>query len=506
MYRRILCLSVFSLSVFAAPAVAQAPKELDPEHAAKMAQGLDLFKKGVKEILITKCLRCHGGKHIESDFDLGDRDTLLKGGKRGAAIVPGRSAESTLVTLITHARAACRRDWRSSRTLPSPPSASGSTSAPYDGRSPTNAPRRRLDRQGPASQGEGVLVVRTAAQSRAPEGQERALDQDTSRSLHRRKDGGGGRLAESAGRPPRPHPPRLLHAHRPAAQPRGSRGVRERQGGRRLSQADRPSPRQPALRRALGPPLARPGPLRREPWLRARLRPADRLPLPRLRHRGIQQGCVPFNKFAQWQIAGDELDPDNPLLESDRLPGGRVGTPDPPRTSRETATTNWTANSPRSAPSWPDRRLRAATIGDPIPQRVITACCQFTATVRLSRSHRRQRCLRQEKAEFDKAHQPLVEALKAYEPGNCPASSRSGKRRRSALRLGDPRPSNDEVEDGAPHRRPTVHPGDRTNGKFDVYTFDAPRGRRHPLHPPRSASHPTMVKGGPGRAPTAASR
>ena len=56
----------------------------------------------------------------------------------------------------------------------------------------------------------------------------------------------------------------------------------------RLSETDRPAARLAALRRALGPALARPGPLRREQRLRARQRPAARLPLPRFRHPGAQ--------------------------------------------------------------------------------------------------------------------------------------------------------------------------------------------------------------------------
>ena len=45
----------------------------------------------------------------------------------------------------------------------------------------------------------------------------------------------------------------------------------------------------PALRRALGPALARPGPLRRHQRLRARRAPARRLAVPRLRHPLVQR-------------------------------------------------------------------------------------------------------------------------------------------------------------------------------------------------------------------------
>jgi hypothetical protein len=69
-----------------------------------MIKGLDVFTKHVKPVLVAKCLNCHGGKKIESDFDLSDREGLLKGGQIGIAVVPGKSRESSLVRLIQHAR------------------------------------------------------------------------------------------------------------------------------------------------------------------------------------------------------------------------------------------------------------------------------------------------------------------------------------------------------------------------------------------------------------------
>jgi hypothetical protein len=89
-----------------AAAHAQAPtpprKDLDPEHAAKMAKGLDLFKKHVKPVIESRCLRCHGGQKVESELDLSDRDSLVKGGLHGPAIVPGKSKDSLLIKLINH--------------------------------------------------------------------------------------------------------------------------------------------------------------------------------------------------------------------------------------------------------------------------------------------------------------------------------------------------------------------------------------------------------------------
>jgi hypothetical protein len=77
---------------------------VDPDHAAKMAKGLDLFKKEVRGVLTQKCLRCHGGKKTESEFDLVDRNLLLKGGLLGPAIIPGKAKDSLLYKLIAHAK------------------------------------------------------------------------------------------------------------------------------------------------------------------------------------------------------------------------------------------------------------------------------------------------------------------------------------------------------------------------------------------------------------------
>src|SRR5438105_9635670 len=64
------------------------------DHAAKMAKGLDLFKKHIRPLLEQTCLRCHGGKNIESELDINDRGGLIKGGLAGPGIVPGHSKDS----------------------------------------------------------------------------------------------------------------------------------------------------------------------------------------------------------------------------------------------------------------------------------------------------------------------------------------------------------------------------------------------------------------------------
>ncbi len=86
-----------------APAnTAPAAAPLDPNHAEKMARGLEVFRGGVRATLKAQCVKCHGGERIESEFDLTDRDRLLKGGALGAAVVPGKSADSLLYQVVAH--------------------------------------------------------------------------------------------------------------------------------------------------------------------------------------------------------------------------------------------------------------------------------------------------------------------------------------------------------------------------------------------------------------------
>src|SRR3954452_23466576 len=52
-----------------------------------------------RTVLESKCAACHGPARM-SDLDVRDRATLLKGGKRGPAIVPGKAAESLLYKAV----------------------------------------------------------------------------------------------------------------------------------------------------------------------------------------------------------------------------------------------------------------------------------------------------------------------------------------------------------------------------------------------------------------------
>src|SRR5262245_56505073 len=57
------------------------------------------FEKEVEPILANKCAFCHSGNIKEGKLDLSSYDSMMRGGKRGPAVVPGKSADSLLVKL-----------------------------------------------------------------------------------------------------------------------------------------------------------------------------------------------------------------------------------------------------------------------------------------------------------------------------------------------------------------------------------------------------------------------
>ncbi len=59
-----------------------------------------LTQEDVLPILFTRCVVCHGGREQKGGLDLRTRRSMLKGGKSGPAIVPGKPGDSLLVKKI----------------------------------------------------------------------------------------------------------------------------------------------------------------------------------------------------------------------------------------------------------------------------------------------------------------------------------------------------------------------------------------------------------------------
>lgn len=85
------------LTLVATLAPAQDKKELLPIPEIKLDRKDPLsYEKDIEPILASKCLYCHSGNVIEGRYDMSSHAGVMKGGKRGAVIVPGKADLSIL--------------------------------------------------------------------------------------------------------------------------------------------------------------------------------------------------------------------------------------------------------------------------------------------------------------------------------------------------------------------------------------------------------------------------
>jgi mono/diheme cytochrome c family protein len=101
MHRHLL-IAAFVLGCSSYSSAQQSGTDTDPEHAAKRTKGLEVFRAEVRKTLKDKCVACHGGDSTEGKLDMATQEGLLKGGERGPAAVIGRGDKSLLTRLIKH--------------------------------------------------------------------------------------------------------------------------------------------------------------------------------------------------------------------------------------------------------------------------------------------------------------------------------------------------------------------------------------------------------------------
>ncbi len=66
------------------------------------AQNAELFETKVRPVLARDCYGCHAAEKQFAGLRVDSRDALLKGGKRGPAIVPGKPQDSLLIKAVQH--------------------------------------------------------------------------------------------------------------------------------------------------------------------------------------------------------------------------------------------------------------------------------------------------------------------------------------------------------------------------------------------------------------------
>src|ERR1044071_2035620 len=63
---------------------------------------LEFFEKQIRPLLVKQCFSCHGQDQQFSSLRVDSREALLKGGKRGPAIIPGDATLSLLAKAVRH--------------------------------------------------------------------------------------------------------------------------------------------------------------------------------------------------------------------------------------------------------------------------------------------------------------------------------------------------------------------------------------------------------------------
>ena len=94
----VLCLGL------AAAAAGRAESILTPEQRALLpppAAGALSFMDDVEPILRVSCVHCHGRGKAQGGFSLETRESLMAGGDYGPTVLPGNSAESALIELVS---------------------------------------------------------------------------------------------------------------------------------------------------------------------------------------------------------------------------------------------------------------------------------------------------------------------------------------------------------------------------------------------------------------------
>ncbi len=101
-WKRGLRMGALALGALFVAGSLQAAAPVPSNHAAQMTRGRELFAAHVRAILLDRCVKCHGGEKTRGGLDLTSREALLKGGDNGPVIVPHQARASRLYRLAAH--------------------------------------------------------------------------------------------------------------------------------------------------------------------------------------------------------------------------------------------------------------------------------------------------------------------------------------------------------------------------------------------------------------------
>ena len=192
--------------------------------AAEPGRGAEeRFEAEIRPVLVQTCFPCHGGKKTSGGLRVDTREALLKGGDRGAAIVPG-DAEPEPAGPGPAARGRIAEDAARQAAA----GADGRRLRPVGrGRSALGAEESRSGPGGGSSFTAKSLGLRAREGRRSARRSERMVG-SPDRPVHRRRPPQAGSAAGGPGKPADAAPQGHLRPDRPAADSRGDGGLPER--------------------------------------------------------------------------------------------------------------------------------------------------------------------------------------------------------------------------------------------------------------------------------------
>ncbi|MEM7475886.1 MAG: DUF1549 domain-containing protein, partial [Planctomycetota bacterium] len=93
-------LAFLAICIFALPPTHA--QQTPPDHVARVKAGTKLFQESVRNTLVDSCLKCHGGEKVRAGLDLSSRKKLLEGGDSGDAVDLKDPASSLLLAVLRH--------------------------------------------------------------------------------------------------------------------------------------------------------------------------------------------------------------------------------------------------------------------------------------------------------------------------------------------------------------------------------------------------------------------
>lgn len=504
-----------ALMLVASLPIAAADVVVPPDHAERMARGLELFQRNVRTLLIDHCLKCHGGEKTKGDLDLATRDGLLRGGAEGPAVTLYQARTSRLIELVSHAK----DPHMPSKGEKLPAEAIAQIAAWIDNGAPYDKPLIEGKTSGAQR---GVITDKDREwwafqplKTVSPPPLKRTLPLPTPIDPFI-----VARLEEKSLSLNPPADRRTL-IRRASFDLRGIPPTPEEVG--MFLQDTSPDAWPKVITRLLDSPLYG------ERWARHWLDVAryaessgfehdyDRPNAYHFRDFVIQalNQDMPYDQFVRWQLAGDEFEPDKPLA---LMATGFLGAGVFPTqiTANEVERARYDAMDDMLATT--GTAMLGLTIGcarchdhkfDPIPVNdYYRLLATFTTTVRSDIDVDLQpEVTHQAREAFEREHAPLVASMKSYEGAQLPAKFEAWVAAGAPL----PTPPTWELletaevtsKGGATLKKldDGSYLAEGKNPDFDIYTFVAnvqtPGIRALRLE---ALSHPSLPKGGPGRA------